>query len=126
MSSDPIADMLTIIRNGGAARKKVVECPNSKVKLEILKILKDEGFIIDYQSVDRIIKIELKYFDNKFAIVGIKRISKPGVRIYNKSKNLKRILSGYGVTIVTNSKGVMTDEKARAKKLGGEVLCQVW
>jgi len=126
MSSDPIADMLTIIRNGGAVKKQEVNVPLSKVKLEILEILKRNKFIKDYKINDRVIEVSLKYYNGKFAIMYIQRISKPGVRRYSRAKNVPKSLSGYGITIVSTSYGLMTDKEARQKNLGGEVLCQVW
>ncbi|KKP69680.1 30S ribosomal protein S8 [candidate division CPR3 bacterium GWF2_35_18] len=126
MISDPIADMLTTIRNGGAAKNKIVETPTSKIKLEILKVLKDSLYITDYKLEDRVIKIFLKYYDKDFVIQRIKRISKPGVRIYRKSKGIKKTLGGHGMQIVSTPKGLMTDNQARKEKMGGEVLCEIW
>ena len=126
MSSDPIADMLTIIRNGGAAKKKMVKAPLSQVKLEILAVLKENQFVEDFKVEGRDIEINLKYFGKRFAIENIKRTSKPGVRIYSKSKRLDKVLSGHGIKIVSTPKGVMNDNQARAKRLGGEVICEIY
>lgn len=126
MSSDPIAAMLTTIRNGGAAKKKIVETPRSGIKLEILKIFKDNFFIEDFTKTERSIKIYLKYIGKEPAIIHIRRISKPGVRIYKQSKQFRPILSGHGMAIISTPKGLMTDIEAKEKRLGGEVICEVW
>lgn len=129
--TDPIADLLTRIRNAHRARHQVVNIPSSKLKVSILKILKDEGFISHYvvqeQSPQNEIKIFLKYdMDRKPAIHRLKRISKPGGRIYQKSHELKPFLMGMGIRIISTPKGVITDKTARRNKVGGEVLCEVW
>ena len=127
MSSDPIADMLVIIKNGGAAKLKEAAVTHSKMKLEILAVLKRLNFIEDYKDNKNKITVKLKYFDGKeFPILGLKRVSKPGLRVYKKSKNIPSTLSGKGYTIVTTSSGIMTDKEAKAKKLGGEVLFKIW
>ncbi len=127
---DPIADMLTSIRNAQAVSKETVEVPFSKLKFGIVKILEKEGFIEKIEKkgrgVKKIIEIKLKYEDKKSAISYLKRISKPGQRIYFKSQGLKPVRSGYGITIISTSKGLMTGREAKKKKIGGEVLCQVW
>ena len=126
--SDPIADMLTRVRNGQAARKKVVEMPASKTKLAIAQLLKAEGYILDYSvstEVKPVLKIVLKYYQGKAVIADIKRISRPGLRIYKPKEKLPKILGGLGIAIVSTSKGLMTDRRARAEGYGGEVLCVV-
>jgi len=131
MVTDPIADMLTRIRNANAMRYKEVEVPSSKVKVEIARILKEEGFINDYKvkknNVQDIIAISLKYGDNKERVItGLKRISKPGLRVYAKSEEIPRVLNGLGIAIVSTSKGIMTGKDAKASNLGGEVLAYIW
>lgn len=129
--SDPIADMLTRIRNAGKAKLNSIDIPGSKLKTEVAKVLKNEGFIKNYKSLkdnkQGILRIYLKYGqDRNSAIFGIERISKPGRRTYVKSNELKPIFSGMGLAVLSTSKGVMTDKKAAKEKLGGEVLCKVW
>ena len=129
--TDPIADMLTRIRNAGAARHEIVDVPASKMKTAIAQILLDEGYIKAFESVDNgnqgIIRITLKYGVNRQkAITGIKRVSKPGLRVYAGAQELPRVLRGLGIAIVSTSKGVMTDKKARELNVGGEVLAFVW
>jgi len=131
MVTDPIADMLTRIRNANAMRYKEVEVPSSKVKVEIARILKEEGFINDYKikknNVQDIITLSLKYGDNKERVItGLKRISKPGLRVYAKSEEIPRVLNGLGIAIVSTSKGIMTGKDAKASNLGGEVLAYIW
>ncbi|ADQ06745.1 ribosomal protein S8 [Caldicellulosiruptor hydrothermalis 108] len=128
---DPIADMLTRIRNANNARHEVVDIPASKMKKAIAQILLEEGFIKDYEIIDDgkngIIRIRLKYGPNKErAITGLKRISKPGRRVYASKDELPRVLGGLGIAIISTSKGIMTDKKARKEGVGGEVLCYVW
>lgn len=126
--SDPIADMLTRVRNGQAARKKVVEMPASKTKLAIAQLLKTEGYILDYSvsaEIKPVLKIVLKYYQGKAVIAEIKRVSRPGLRIYKPKEKLPTILGGLGIAIVSTSKGLMTDRRARAEGYGGEVLCVV-
>ncbi len=132
-TNDPIADMLTRIRNANTAKHDTVEIPSSKMKLAIAGILLDEGYIKKYDLVDaggdfKNIKIELKYNDNKKekVITGLKRISKPGLRIYAGKDELPRVLGGLGVAIISTNKGVITDKKARELGVGGEVLAFVW
>ena len=129
--SDPIADMLTRIRNAGKAKFNSVDIPGSKLKTEVAKVLKNEGFIKNYKSLkdnkQGILRIYLKYGqDRNSAIFGIERISKPSRRTYVKSNELKPIFSGMGLAVLSTSKGVMTDKRAAKEKLGGEVLCKVW
>lgn len=126
---DPIADMLTRIRNGQSAGKKVVSMPSSKVKLSIANVLKDEGYISDISKQENDgkaeLSIELKYHQGRPVIDMIKRVSKPSLRIYKKSNELPRVLDGLGIAIVSTSHGVMTDRAARKTGHGGEVLCIV-
>jgi len=127
--SDPIADMLTRIRNAQLAKKNFVKMPSSNIKLSIASVLKDEGYISNFSiSTDRnknILEISLKYYSGDPVIEQIKRISKPGLRIYKSSKNLPDIMNGLGIAIVSTSNGVMTERKARAAGIGGELLCVV-
>jgi len=126
---DPIADMLTRIRNGQSAGKKVVSMPSSKVKISIANVLKDEGYISDMNKAENDgkheLSIELKYHQGRPVIDMIKRVSKPSLRIYKKSNELPRVLDGLGIAIVSTSRGVMTDRAARKSGHGGEVLCIV-
>ena len=129
--TDPIADMLTRIRNANQMRYKEVEVPASKMKLEIARILKEEGFIADYkeskEDVQGKITLNLKYGENKERVItGLKRISKPGLRVYAKAEELPRVLNGLGIAIISTSKGIMTDKEARKESLGGEVLAYIW
>jgi len=131
MSTDPIADMLTRIRNAGMADHASVEMPSSKLKVELAKVLKAEGYITEFALKDvdkfKILSVKLKYKENGKPIIGkLKRVSKPGLRIYMKSKNIPKILGGLGIAIVSTSKGLLTDRKARKENVGGEVLCYVW
>ena len=131
MVTDPIADMLTRIRNANQMRDKEVEVPASNLKIEIAKILKEEGFVNDYKikknNVQNIIAINLKYTENKVRVItGLKKISKPGLRVYVKADEVPKVLNGLGIAIISTSKGVMTDKKARELSLGGEVLAYVW
>ena len=130
--TDPIADMLTRIRNGVQARHESVDVPASKMKLEIAKILKEEGYITSYsvegETVsDKMIHIVLKYGPNKEKVItGIKRISKPGLRVYAKGDSVPRVLNGLGIAIISTSQGMMTDRDARKNHAGGEVVAYVW
>ena len=129
--TDPIADMLTRIRNAGAARHATVDVPASKMKKAIAQILLDEGYIKAYEIVEDgvqgTIKITLKYTANREkAISGLRRVSKPGLRVYAGADELPRVLKGLGIAIVSTSKGVMTDKKARELHIGGEVLAFIW
>ena len=131
MHTDPIADMLTRIRNAVMARHSHVVVPTSKMKVAITRILKDEGYIEDfYVTKDRpksVIRIKLKYVDGREPVLtGLKRVSKPGRRIYSKKKDIPWVLSGMGVAILSTPKGVMTGRQARRLGVGGEVLCYVW
>ncbi len=129
--SDPVADMLTRIRNANIVRHERVEIPASKVKREITEILKREGFIRDAEYIEDskqgIIRIFLKYGpNNERVITGLKRISKPGLRVYTKSQEVPKVLGGLGIAIISTSRGVMTDKEARSTKAGGEVVCYIW
>ena len=130
--SDPIADMLTRIRNANTAKHDTVDVPSSKMKLAIAEILLKEGFIKSYEIIEegnfKTIRIALKYGadKNQRIITGIKRISKPGLRVYAGAEDMPKVLGGLGVAIVSTNKGVMTDKEARALNIGGEVLCFVW
>ena len=129
--NDPIADMLTRIRNAQIAKHDSVTMPASNMKKNIAKLLLEEGYIKSYECIDDglqgNIKINLKYLDKKQpVIVGLKRISKPGLRVYASCEDLPKVLGGLGIAIISTSKGVMTDKTARKENLGGEVLCYVW
>lgn len=129
--TDPIADMLTRIRNGSNAKHETVDIPASNVKKAIGNILLEEGFIKGYDVIDDgkqgIIRIQLKYgSNNEKLIAGIKRISKPGLRVYVKSDEIPKVLGGLGIAILSTSKGIVTDKFARRESIGGEVLCYVW
>ena len=130
-ANDPIADMLTRIRNANQMRYVEVEVPASKIKMEIARILKEEGFISDYSvkknDVQNMIVLNLKYGKNKERVItGLKRISKPGLRVYAKAEEIPTVLSGLGIAIISTSKGLMTDRDARKASLGGEVLAYIW
>ena len=130
--TDPIADMLTRIRNANTMRYKTVEVPTSKIKVQIANILKEEGYIVDYkiekrEKGDDMIVLTLKYGQNKERVItGLKRISKPGLRVYAKSEEIPRVLNGLGIAIISTSKGIMTDKEARKEHIGGEVLAYIW
>ena len=130
-ATDPIADALTILRNASRAKKEVAELKNSKVVEEILKILKRENFIANYKLIkdakQGILRIYFKYDkDGTPAMVGIKRISRPGLRVYKKADELPKVYGGLGVAVISTSKGLMTDNEAREAKTGGEVICSTW
>ncbi|MDD5339003.1 MAG: 30S ribosomal protein S8 [Dehalococcoidales bacterium] len=129
--TDPIADMLTRIRNGIMVRHDSVQVPASKIKMGIAKILKDEGFISDFEVVKgkthKMIKVQLRYLDNnKPAISGLKRISKPGLRMYVHKREIPRVYGGLGIAILSTSQGLKTGQQAWHQKSGGELLCYVW
>jgi len=126
MMTDPIADMLTRIRNGASAGHTKVDIPASKEKANIAKVLKEEGFIKNFKIVAKDNTLSLRIGIKENAIVGIKRVSKPGLRIYKGYRDMPRVLSGLGVSIVSTSAGIVSSRKAKAMKLGGEVLCNVW
>lgn len=125
MMTDPIADMFTRIRNGQSAQKVTVKMPSSKVKIALANLLKEEGFITDYavsEDVKPELEISLKYFEGKPVVETIKRVSRPGLRIYKKCDDLPKVMAGLGVAIVSTSKGLMTDRAARNAGMGGEVI----
>ena len=129
--TDSIADMLTRIRNAGAAKHETVDVPASKMKKAIAQILLDEGYIKSFQLIEDgkqgIIRIVLKYGENKTAVIsGLRRVSKPGLRIYTNCEDMPKVMKGPGIAIVSTSKGVMTDKQARKENVGGEVLAFVW
>ena len=129
--TDPIADMLTRIRNANTAGHATVEIPASKMKKSIAEILKEEGYIEDFDIIDDnkqgIIKITMKYGANKEKVItGIKKISKPGLKVYAKANDVPRVLGGLGIAIISTSKGVVSDKEARKLGIGGEVICYVW
>ena len=128
--TDSIADMLTRIRNANSMRYETVKIPASKVKEEIAKILKEEGFINNYKleknNVQGTLVLTLKYDDKQRVITGLKRISKPGLRVYAKHDEIPKVLNGLGIAIISTSKGIMTDKQARKENIGGEVLAYIW
>ncbi|HET7263039.1 MAG TPA: 30S ribosomal protein S8 [bacterium] len=130
MITDPIADMLTRIRNAMTARHDVVQVPPSRMKLEIAKILKNEGFITDFEldkKAPHQLRLQLRYGERKTAVItGLRRISRPGLRIYRGRTEIPRVRGGLGVAILSTSRGIMTDRDARRAGVGGEVLCFVW
>ena len=130
MLTDPIADMITRIRNGAQASKESVDIPASKMKLNIADILMKEGYIRGYKVIDDgkqgLLRVNLKYFNSNHVITGIERVSKPGRRIYKGANEIDPVRKGLGISIVSTSKGVMTDHKAKADNVGGEVLVRVW
>ena len=131
MFTDPIADMLTRIRNANIVSHEDVEMPSSKLKVELAKVLKEEGYITDYTEKEvgkfKVLSITLKYDEaHKPVISNLKRVSKTGLRVYSKSKDLPQVFGGLGIAIISTSKGLMTDRKARKENLGGEVICYVW
>ncbi|MGY3743356.1 30S ribosomal protein S8 [Leuconostoc inhae] len=129
--TDPIADLLTRIRNANLAHREIVEIPASKIKKSIAEILKSEGFIRDVEYIEDnkqgVIRVFLKYGEDRNRVItGIKRISKPGLRKYAKSDSLPKVLNGLGIAIISTSVGVITDKEARSKQIGGEILAYVW
>jgi small subunit ribosomal protein S8 len=131
MMTDPIADFLTRIRNATTVRRETVEAPASRLKRGIAEILKREGFIRDYEFVDDgkqgVLRLYLKYGPNKERIItGLKRISRPGRRVYVRKDQLPKVLGGLGIAIISTSRGLMTDKEARKQGLGGEVICYIW
>lgn len=130
MMTDPIADMLTRIKNANAMRHETVDFPSSKTKTAMLEVLKAEGYIADFavtKDVKSVTTVTLKYtLDNQRVIKGLKRISKPSLPVYTKAEDLPKVLNGLGVAIISTSKGIMTDREARKQKIGGEVLAYVW
>jgi small subunit ribosomal protein S8 len=129
--SDPLADFLTRIRNAGMVRYETVDVPMSNLKVDVAKVLREEGYINDYKIIEDskqgILRIELKYGPNdELVISGIRRVSKPGLRQYVKADDIPKVLSGLGISILSTSKGVMTDREARRLRIGGEILCEAW
>jgi len=128
--SDPIADALTRIRNANMVNHEEVSMPASNLKVELVKVLQSEGYVQGYTVVEKDgfkeLKVTLKYNNGKSVITGLQRISKPGLRVYSKAKNMPRVFDGMGIAVISTSKGLMTEKQARANKLGGEVLCYVW
>ena len=128
--SDPIADMLTRIRNAQAVEKASVTMPSSKVKVAIAQVLKDEGYIDDFAVRGAVgkpeLELQLKYYAGRPVIEKLERVSKPGLRIYKSKDDIPRVMNGLGIAIVSTSRGVMTDRRARSQGVGGEVLCYVW
>jgi len=128
--TDPIADFLTRIRNASKARKVRVEIPASGMKINLAEILKSRGYIVDYEVVkdnkQNLVNVLLKYKDGVPAISGLKRISKPGLRVYKSSNELPRVLNGLGTAVISTSKGLLSDKDARKQSLGGEIVCYIW
>ncbi|MBW2054146.1 MAG: 30S ribosomal protein S8 [Deltaproteobacteria bacterium] len=129
--SDPIADMLTRIRNAGKAKFNSIDIPGSKLKTDLARVLKDEGFIRNYKFIkdnkQGILRVYLKYGEEQTnTIIGLERVSKPSRRLYVKSRDIKPVLNGMGIAVLSTSKGIMTDKQARSEKLGGEILCNIW
>ena len=129
--TDPIADMLTRIRNGNNAYHEMIEVPASNIKKSVVQILLDEGYVKGFEVIEdgkqNIIRVQLKYGAQKERVItGIKRISKPGLRVYADRQEIPRVLGGLGIAILSTSKGLMTDKSARIQKIGGEVICYVW
>ena len=129
--TDPIADMLTRIRNANSAKHETVDIPASNMKKAIAQILLDEGYIASYKVIEEekqgVIRVTLKYGENKAQVItGLRRVSKPGLRIYSNVEDMPKVMNGLGIAIVSTSKGVITDKKARQLKVGGEVLAFVW
>ena len=129
--TDPIADMLTIIRNANSAKHETVDIPASNMKKAIAQILLDEGYIASYKVIEDekqgVIRVTLKYGENKSQVItGLRRVSKPGLRIYSNVEDMPKVMKGLGIAIVSTSKGIMTDREARKQNVGGEVLAFVW
>lgn len=128
--SDPIADTLTVIRNALRARKETVEFPASKLLERVMGIFKNDGYIEDYRLLkdnkQGVLKVYLKYVDTKPGIMGLKRVSRPGLRVYADNGRIPRVISGLGTAVLSTSKGIITDREARKLKIGGEVVCYIW
>jgi small subunit ribosomal protein S8 len=128
--TDPIADMLTRIRNANQMKHETVDVPASKVKTQILEVLKKEGYIVGYKvvkgDVQDTLRVTLKYLANERVVKGLKRISKPGLRVYAKNTEIPKVLNGLGIAVISTSNGIMTDREARKQKVGGEILAYVW
>ena len=131
ITTDPIADMLTRIRNANTVKHETVDIPASIVKKAIAKILLDEGYVKAFEVIDDgaqgVIRVSLKYGTSKAKVItGLKRISKPGLRVYTKNEDIPKVLGGLGIAVMSTSRGIMTDKKARLEGVGGEVLCYIW
>jgi small subunit ribosomal protein S8 len=131
MTADPIADMLTRVRNALAARHAKVDVPASRLKTELARILKDEGYILNYKLTEegakKFIRLYLKYTPQNTSVISkIERVSRPGCRVYTGSKDIQRVLGGLGISILTTPKGIMTGSAARKEGVGGEILCRIW
>jgi small subunit ribosomal protein S8 len=128
--TDPIADLLTRIRNASDAKKVLVDIPSSKMKISLTEILKKQKFIEDYSIIEdnkqNILRVRLKYTNGTPALSGLKRISTPGLRVYKSSKDLPRVLNGLGIAVISTQKGLLTDNDARREALGGEIVCYIW
>ena len=128
--SDPIADALTRIRNANMVKHESVSMPHSNLKEELIKVLQKEGYVGSYVVEEKdnfkFINLTLRYHNSQSVITGLKRVSKPGLRVYSKAKNMPRVFDGMGIAVISTSKGLMTEKEARANQLGGEVLCYVW
>ena len=128
--SDPIADTLTRIRNANMVKHESVSMPHSNLKEELIKVLQKEGYVGSYVVEEKdnfkFINLTLRYHNSQSVITGLKRVSKPGLRVYSKAKNMPRVFDGMGIAVISTSKGLMTEKEARANQLGGEVLCYVW
>jgi len=128
--TDPIADLLTRIRNAVKAQKRRVDIPFSNQKKSIVEILKAQNFIVDFQIIEddkqNMLRVFLRYTNGVSALSGLQRISKPGLRIYSQKENLPRVLNGYGISIISTSKGLLTDKQAKREAVGGEVICKIW
>jgi small subunit ribosomal protein S8 len=126
--TDPIADFLTLIRNASRAKKESVDVVQSRMNKEILEILKKEGYIADFKPLEgsRKIKVYLKYVSNRSAIKNLRKVSRPGLRVYTNHDKLPNVLRGLGIAVISTSKGVLTNKEARELKVGGEVLCYIW
>lgn len=129
---DPIADFLTRIRNANMKKKERVDIPFSKIKTEIARVLKEEGYIANYKAIHNetkggFVRVFLKYTDKNTSVIqGLKRVSRPGKRVYSSYENIPTVRGAFGTSVLSTSKGIMTDEKAKTEKIGGEVLCQIW
>lgn len=129
--TDPIADMLTRIRNAGKAKLKSVDVPGSKLKIEIAKVMQEQGYIKNFKIIEDdkqgVLRLYLKYDEKQIhAVYGLERVSKPSRRIYSKSQDIKPVLNGLGIAILSTSKGIMTDKQAKNLNVGGEILCKIW
>jgi small subunit ribosomal protein S8 len=128
--TDPIADMLTRIRNANQMKHETVDVPASKVKAQILEVLKKEGYIVGYKvvkgDVQDTLRVTLKYLANERVVKGLKRISKPGLRVYAKNTEIPKVLNGLGIAVISTSNGIITDREARKQKVGGEILAYIW